>query len=116
MPQQARTRGQLVVYRTDSEQESLLLLLLPWKFAYHYYYYRGRSAYQTYYYYRGRSAYHYHYYLRYQDNLHLQSQKPREVSFQELIILYKENPLPQPHLRYIIVIESNIIVLEPQNL
>jgi hypothetical protein len=27
-PQQARTRGQLVVYRTDSEQENLLLLPL----------------------------------------------------------------------------------------
>jgi hypothetical protein len=55
-PQQAITRGQLVVHRTDYEQESLLNCS-------YYYYYRLRSAYYNYhyYYYCGKSAYHYYY-------------------------------------------------------
>jgi hypothetical protein len=63
--------------------------------------------------YPGRYTYYYYYYLRYQDNLHLQSWKLREVSFQELMITYKKYPLPPAHLRYIATTENNIIVLEP---
>jgi hypothetical protein len=44
--QQARTRGQLVVHRTDSVQESLLYY---YYYNYYYYYYRRRSTYHYYY-------------------------------------------------------------------
>ncbi len=58
-PRQAKTRGKLVVHRTDSEQESLLN---------YYYNYRGRPTYHLdyhYYYYCGRPAYYYYYYYYY---------------------------------------------------
>ncbi len=48
--------------------------------------------------------------------LHLQSRKRREVSFQELLILYKNTSPPQPLLRRILVNKDNIIVLQPKNL
>jgi hypothetical protein len=89
----------------------------------HHYYYPGRSAYH--YYYRGRSAYHYYYrersahycyhnrYFQYQDNLHFLSRKIREVSFQELITMYKEYLLSQPCICYIVITKDYIKVLEP---
>jgi hypothetical protein len=65
-PQRARTRGQLVVYRTDSGQEvqdrrissHLLLLLLLLSIT-------GENPPNTTTYYRGRSAYYYYRYYRY---------------------------------------------------
>ncbi len=72
-PQQARTRGQLVNYRTESGQEVQnrgtsfrLLLLLP---------NTAEDPPTTTTEYPGRSAYYYYYYyyLHYQDTLHLQS-------------------------------------------
>ncbi len=127
-PQQARTRGQLVVYRTDSGQEARnrrtsSLLLLPRKIRLPLLLLNtaedppttittkclGRSAF----FYFFNSFYHY---LCYGYNLHLQNWKLQEVSFQELIISYKEYPLPQPHIHYIVVTKDNIIVLEPLNL
>jgi hypothetical protein len=65
--------------------------------------------------YRGRFAYHvyYNYYSRrYRGHLCLQSQELREVSFQELLVLYKNTSLLQPGLRHIIVNKIDIIVLE----
>jgi hypothetical protein len=56
--------------------------------------YRGRSAYQVNYYY-------YYYYRSYQGHLRLQSQELREVSFRELLILYKNTSLPQSLIPYI---------------
>jgi hypothetical protein len=105
-PQQARTRGQLVVQdwlRTEGlKQENLphlilhnfqlllLLLLLP---------ITAEdpliTTTTTTTDYHGRSAYYYYYcYYHYWDSLRLQSQELREVSFQEFIILYKEYQLP----------------------
>jgi hypothetical protein len=59
----------------------------------------------------------YYYYPRCQDTLHLQNLKPEKYCFKNyIIILYEENLLPQSPTRYIVVAQSNIIVLEPLNL
>jgi hypothetical protein len=94
------------------------------------------------YYFRGRSAYHYYYRIPQKIRLPLlltntaeepatittstttttfiieiifafRAEKLREVSFQELIILYEEYPLPQLHIRHIVITKDNIIVLDP---
>jgi hypothetical protein len=113
-PQQARIRGQLVVYRTDSGQEVRNRRFFSPPILYN-----SRLPLQdtatatttaTTDYWR-RSDY-YYYYRLYRGRLCLQSQELREVSFQELIILYKEYQPPPTHLRYIIVIELSIIVFE----
>jgi hypothetical protein len=135
-PLQAQIRGQLVVYRTDSEQEvqkqetlllsdtlQLRLQLLPTTpFTAPTYNsdilpcssepttdYRGRSAYHVYYY------YYCYYHCCYRDRLCLQSQELREVSFQELLIFYKNTSFLQPRLRRIIVntVISVLKILEP---
>jgi hypothetical protein len=66
--------------------------------------------------YRGTSAYHvyycYCYYRRYRGRPCLQSQELREVSFQELLILYKNTSFLQPCLRHIIAKKPSIMVLE----
>jgi hypothetical protein len=49
----------------------------------------------------------------YQDHLRLQSRELWEVSFQELLILYKNTIPPQPFLHHFIVNKDNIIVLKP---
>jgi hypothetical protein len=101
-PLQARIRGQLVVYRTDSGKEVRNRRLSFPSIFYNSVYnsnlqlrdtttttttdYRGRPAYHDYY---------YHYYYRhYRGRLRLQSQELREVSLQESLILYKEYQLP----------------------
>ncbi len=117
-PLQAQNGWQLVVYRTDSEQEvqkqetlpssdilQLRLQLPPktpsatpvynsWNIT--------TTTTTTATYFRGRSAYHvYYYYRHYRGHLRLQSQELWEVSFQEPLILYKENQLPStPSLLY----------------
>ncbi len=114
-PLQARIRGQLVIYRTDSQQEvrkqetlpssdilQLLLRLLL----------QLQSTTPRYY-------YHYYCYYRlprkiclprllllppYRSHLRLQSQELREVSFQKSLILYKNTSFLQPRLRRVIII------------
>ncbi len=89
--QQAKTRGQLVVHRTDSKQESSRYTPPPTTtttgveiistFSCRYYRYSRRDNLRLRYYY-----YYYYYYYRCRDNLHLQNQKelrsivPRENS------------------------------------
>ncbi len=119
-PQQARIKGQLVVYRTDSGQEvrnrrvSFPLIFynsnLQPRDTTTTTDYLGRSGHYYYYYYYD---YYYYYYRRYRGHLRLQNQELREVSFQESIILYKEYQLPATLLCYFIVIKSSIIVFEP---
>jgi hypothetical protein len=123
-PLQAKVRVHLVVHRTDSEQEvqsrrlsppsDILQLRLRHQSTTSIYYPALQSllpisaedpptttAITTDY--RGRSAYHvYYYYRRYRGCLHLQSQELREVSFQELLILYENTRFLQPRLRRII--------------
>ncbi len=125
-PLWAWNRGQLVVHRTDSKQEvrNRRLCLLPDTLQlppttppttpiYNFSLllrsteptidYRGGSAYQV----------NYYYYHRYWGRLRLQSRELREVSFWELLILYKNASLPQPLLRYINTNKTEIIVLKP---
>jgi hypothetical protein len=75
-PQQAKTRGQLVVHRTDSEQESSLdTATTTTTEQVTYYYYSTATTTTT----AERAAYHYYdyYYYSYRcrDNLHPQNQK-----------------------------------------
>jgi hypothetical protein len=110
-PLQAWFRGQLVVYRTDSEQEVRNRRLSLPPILYNSVYnsqpqlslqLQDITTTTTTTDYCGRSAYHVYYYFRhYPGRLHLQSQELREVSFQESLILCKEYQLPStPSLSY----------------
>jgi hypothetical protein len=118
LPQQARTGGELVVHRTGSEQESsrdtpIITTTTTEQAAYYYYYYCGTDR-------------------LLQLLLRLRNKPPtttttttgveiistfrtrkiREVSFSELIILYKEYPPSEPHISHIIIIKYSAIVPE----
>jgi hypothetical protein len=105
-PQQAKTRGQLVVHRTDSEQESsrdtpptttTTGVEIISTSSHRYYRYSRRDNLRLHYYY-------YRYYYNWcRDNLHLQNQKELRSIVPEKIILYvKYSPL-DPYIIRILV-------------